>query len=157
MTPLGSPIWSPQSWQRVDGEMALNECEFYAWMPSEDPHADDGAIWSYHFLIYNKERKRVAYFYLRGISALSSSPAYPMSLISKFKQSKNEQSANEGSRKRAEYWLGDRAKRGLDYGSPDELDNMVIDHPGEVVRTPLCDNRSASCHSNCSFALGYTG
>ncbi|KAF2122607.1 clathrin adaptor complex small chain-domain-containing protein [Lophiotrema nucula] len=133
MTPLGSPIWSQQSWQRIDSEMNLNDCEYYSWVPSEDPYADDGAIWSYHFLIYNKERKRVAYFYLRGISALSSSPAYPMSLISKFKQSKSEQSANEGSRKRAEYWLGDRAKRGLEYGSPDELDNLVIDHPGEVV------------------------
>ena len=31
-------------------------------------------------------------------------------------------------------WLGDRARKGLEaYGESDELDNMVIDHPGDVV------------------------
>ncbi|USP78192.1 hypothetical protein yc1106_05466 [Curvularia clavata] len=134
VTPLGSPIWSPRSWQLVDSEMDMAKCEYYAWEPSDDPFADDGAIWSHHFFLYNKERKRVAYFYLRGISALSSSPSVAMSLMSKFKASKYESSTNAGSRKRAEYWLGARAKKGLEaYGESDELDNMVIDHPGEVV------------------------
>jgi AP-1 complex subunit sigma 1/2 len=134
VTPLGSPIWSPRSWQLVDSEMDLVNCEHYAWEPSDDPFADDGAIWGHHFFIYNKERKRVCYFYLRGVSALSNSPSVPTSLISRFKQSKIESSANAGSRKRAEYWLGSRAKKGLEaYGDSDELDNMVIDHPGEVV------------------------
>ncbi|EUC31618.1 hypothetical protein COCVIDRAFT_31838 [Bipolaris victoriae FI3] len=134
VTPLGSPIWSPRSWQLVDSEMDMSSCEYYAWEPSDDPFADDGAIWSHHFFLYNKERKRVAYFYLRGISALSNSPSVAMSLMSKFKATKYESSANAGSRKRAEYWLGARAKKGLEaYGDSDELDNMVIDHPGEVV------------------------
>ena len=134
VTPLGSPIWSPRSWQLIDSEMDMADCEYYAWEPSDDPFADDGAIWSHHFFLYNKERKRVCYFYLRGVSALSNSPSVAMSLISKFKQSKYESSINAGSRKRAEYWLGDRAKRGLEYyGESDELDNMVIDHPDEVV------------------------
>ncbi|KAF1833433.1 hypothetical protein BDW02DRAFT_552712 [Decorospora gaudefroyi] len=134
VTPLGSPIWSPRSWQLLDSEMDMPHCEYYAWEPSDDPFADDGAIWSHHFFLYNKERKRVAYFYLRGVSALSNSPSVAMSLMSKFKASKYESSANAGSRKRAEYWLGDRARKGLEaYGDSDELDNMVIDHPGEVV------------------------
>ncbi|KAJ4376146.1 RNA polymerase III-inhibiting protein maf1 [Neocucurbitaria cava] len=138
MTPLGSPIWSPRSWQLINSEMDYANCEFYAWEPSDDPFADDGAIWSYHYFIYNKERKRVAYFYLRGVSALSNSPSVAMSLMSKFRQlqqaDQTESSSNAGSRKRAEYWLGDRARKGLEaYGSSDELDNMVIDHPGEVV------------------------
>jgi hypothetical protein len=134
VTPLGSPIWSPRSWHLLDSEMDMANCEYYAWDPSDDPFADDGAIWSHHFFLYNKERKRVAYFYLRGISALSNSPSIAMSLMSKFKASKYESSANAGSRKRAEYWLGDRARKGLEaYGDSDELDNMVIDHPGEVV------------------------
>jgi AP-1 complex subunit sigma 1/2 len=112
----------------------MANCEYYAWEPSDDPFADDGAIWSHHFFLYNKDRKRVCYFYLRGVSALSNSPSVAMSLMSKFKQSKFESSANAGSRKRAEYWLGDRAKKGLEaYGDSDELDNMVIDHPGDVV------------------------
>jgi len=134
VTPLGSPIWSPRSWQLVDSEMDMPNCEYYAWEPSDDPFADDGAIWSHHFFLYNRDRKRVCYFYLRGVSALSNSPSIPMSLMSKFKQSNSESSANAGSRKRAEYWLGDRARKGLEaYGESDELDNMVIDHPGDVV------------------------
>lgn len=134
MTPLGSPIWSPRSWQLVDSEMDMANCEYYAWEPSDDPFADDGAIWSHHCFLYNKERKRVCYFYLRGISSLSNSPVVPTSLITRFKQSQHETSSNAGSRKRAEYWLGDRAKKGLEeYGESDELDNMVIDHPGEIV------------------------
>ena len=134
LTPLGSPIWSPRSWQLVDGEMDMANCEYYAWEPSDDPFAADGAIWSHHFFLYNKERKRVCYFYLRGISALSNSPSVPTSLITRFKQAQHETSANAGSRKRAEYWLGHRAKKGLEeYGESDELDNMVIDHPGEII------------------------
>jgi hypothetical protein len=134
MTPLGSPIWNPRSWQLLDSEIGLNECEYYAWEPTDDPFADDGAIWTHHHFLYNHQRKRVCYFYLRGISALSSSPTPATSLMSKFKQSKYESTPNAASRKRAEYWLGHRAKRGLQYyGESDELDNMVIDHPGDVV------------------------
>ncbi|KAL6708600.1 RNA polymerase III-inhibiting protein maf1 [Coniothyrium glycines] len=134
VTPLGSPIWSPRSWFLLDSEMDMANCEYYAWEPSDDPFADDGAIWSHHFFLYNRDKKRVAYFYLRGISALSNSPSVAMSLMSKFKASKVESSTNAGSRKRAEYWLGDRARKGLEaYGDSDELDNMVIDHPGDVV------------------------
>ncbi|KAF1849479.1 uncharacterized protein K460DRAFT_376100 [Cucurbitaria berberidis CBS 394.84] len=134
VTPLGSPIWSPRSWYLLDSEMDMSTCEYYAWEPSDDPFADDGAIWSHHFFLYNRDRKRVAYFYLRGVSALSNSPSIAMSLMSKFKATKVESSANAGSRKRAEYWLGDRARKGLEaYGDSDELDNMVIDHPGDIV------------------------
>jgi hypothetical protein len=134
ITPLGSPIWNPRSWQLLDSEITMDDCEYYSWHPADDPFADDGAIWSHHHFLYNKERKRVCYFYLRGISALSSSPAPPISLMSKFKQSQYESNPNAASRKRAEYWLGHRAKRGLQYyGESDELDNMVIDHPGDVV------------------------
>lgn len=134
VTPLGTPIWSQRSWQAIDSEIGMNDCEYYIWEPVDDPFADDGAIWSHHHFLYNKERKRVAYFYLRGVSALSSSPTYATSLMTRFKQSQYEMSPNKASRKRAEYWLGDRAKSGLKaYGESDELDDMVIDHPGEVV------------------------
>lgn len=134
MTPDGSPIWSPRSWQLVDSEMDMANCEYYAWEPSDDPFVDDGAIWSHHYFLYNKEKKRVAYFYLRGVSALSQSPSVPMSLITKFKQRQHETSANAGSRKRAEFWLGARASHALKtYGESDELDNLVIDHPGDIL------------------------
>lgn len=112
----------------------MAKCEYYAWEPSDDPFADDGAIWSHHIFLYNKERKRVCYFYLRGVSSLSNSPSVPTSLITRFKQAQHETSSNAGSRKRAEYWLGDRAHKGLEeYGESDELDDLVIDHPGELI------------------------
>lgn len=134
MTPLGSPIWSQRSWQLLDSEMDMAKCEYYVWQPDEDPFADDGAIWSYHYFLYNKERKRVCYFYLRGISALSGPSCVPTSLVSRLRQAQNESSGNAGSRKRAEYWLGSHAKKGLEtYGSSDELDDLVIDHPNEIV------------------------
>lgn len=134
VTPLGSPIWSQRSWRLLDSEMDMDRCEYYSWQPDEDPFADDGAIWSYHYFLYNKERKRVCYFYLRGVSALSSSPSVPTSLMSRLRQAQNESSGNVGSRKRAEYWLGSHARGGLEtYGSSDELDNLVIDHPNEIV------------------------
>lgn len=72
----------------------MANCEYYAWEPSDDPFADDGAIWSHHFFLYNRDKKRVGYFYLRGISALSPSPSMSMSLMSKFKQSNFESSTN---------------------------------------------------------------
>ncbi|KAF2740246.1 repressor of RNA polymerase III transcription MAF1 [Polyplosphaeria fusca] len=134
MTPLGSPIWSPRSWKALDGELNLAQCECYVWKPEDDPHVEDGAIWTHHYFLYNKQHKRVCYFYLRGVSALSSSPPVAMSLMSRFKQAQYESNPNEASKKRAEYWLGSRAKRGLEYyGESDELDNMVIEHPEDVV------------------------
>lgn len=135
VTPLGSPIWGPRSWQLLDSEIDLAACEYYVWEPSDDPFADDGAIWSHHYFLYNKERKRVAYFYIRGISALAKSPSGATSLMSRFKATQQyESSTNAGSRKRAEYWLGNRAKKGLEaYGDSDELDDLVIDHPGDIV------------------------
>jgi AP-1 complex subunit sigma 1/2 len=133
VTPHGTPIWGPNSWRALDSEMDMQDCEYYAWEPTDDPFADEGAIWSHHYFLYNREKKRVCYFYLRGVSALSPPSSYATSLMSKFKQTKYENSANAGSRKRAEYWLGTSASRKLeDYAERDELDGMVIDHD-EVV------------------------
>ncbi|KAF2185707.1 mitogen-activated protein kinase MAF1 [Zopfia rhizophila CBS 207.26] len=135
-TPLGSPIWSPRMWQLINSEMNLKDCEFYLWEPSDDPFfGDDGSIWSYHYFLFNKNMKRVCYIYVRGISALSNSPIRATSLMSKYKQSMyDESNVNAAARKRAEYWLGDRANQGLEmYGVDDELDDMVIDHPEDEV------------------------
>lgn len=133
-TPTGNPIWSQRSWQLLDSEMDMARCEYYGWEPDEDPFSEDGAIWSYHYFLYNKERKRVCYFYLRGVSALASPPYVATSLMTRFRQAQSESSGNVGSRKRAEYWLGGRAKKALEtYGSSDELDDFVIDHPNEIV------------------------
>ncbi|KAF2201590.1 hypothetical protein GQ43DRAFT_471639 [Delitschia confertaspora ATCC 74209] len=134
MTPYGSPIWSPKMWKLIDSEMELAECEYYSWEPETDPFdGEDGAIWSYHYFVYNKEKKRMCYIYFRGISALSNSPVPATSLIDKYKHSIwSEYNVSGGAKKRAEFWLGDGA-RDVYEEYDNGLDNLVIDHPGEVV------------------------
>jgi hypothetical protein len=131
ITPLGTPIWSSQSWQLLDSEMDVPNCECYIWMPSDDPFADDGAIWTHHYFLYNKEKKRVCYFYLRGISALSHSPTCATSLMSRLKHRREESNPNAGSRKRVEYWFGTGSSHR--YRENGELDDLVIDHPEDIV------------------------
>ncbi|KAB8339305.1 hypothetical protein FH972_022238 [Carpinus fangiana] len=114
-TPGGSPTWSPRMWRTIDKEMTLHECDIYCYMPEEDPFdGEDTAIWSYRYLFFNKERKRVCYLYLRGLSMASHSPtlrATPYgSNKSKRPASQNLSVSDLGGEKRARYWLGDRAK-----------------------------------------------
>lgn len=120
-TPQGTPIWSPRSWKLIDEEMDMEQCEFYAWEPTEDPYSDDGFIWSQHFFAYNRKQKRMCYFYLRRVSALSTSLPVATSLMDRFMESQ-EISPNEASKKRAAYW----------FGTHDKQEDLLIDH-GEVV------------------------
>ncbi|KAJ8611120.1 hypothetical protein MRB53_038115 [Persea americana] len=74
-TPGGSQVWSPKMWQSIDHEMGLKECEMYRYAPEDDPFDGEGsAIWSYHYFFFNKERKRVCYLFIRGVSLHSHSP-----------------------------------------------------------------------------------
>ena len=106
-------VWGPRMWKLIDGEMKLRECSIYCYTPEEDPFdGEDAAIWSLAYFFFNKTRKRVCYLYLRGLSAMSHSPVLRPSLPirSKREASPEEESVNDGARKRARYWLGDRAK-----------------------------------------------
>ncbi|KAF2503272.1 repressor of RNA polymerase III transcription MAF1, partial [Lophium mytilinum] len=110
-TPNGSQTWGPRMWQLIDNEMALKDCEIYCYTPDEDPfYGDDGSIWSLNYFVFNKAKKRVLYLYLRGLSAISQSPT---ALVAKRKHSPyssgGASSVGAGARKRARYWLGDRA------------------------------------------------
>ncbi|ORY13146.1 Maf1 regulator-domain-containing protein [Clohesyomyces aquaticus] len=136
MTPLGTPIWSDRSWELIDSEMSLQDCAIYKWKPPVDPFdGEDGSMWSFRYLLYSKEHKRVCYLHLRCVPrSLSYSPTYPESLMDRYKHRvSRESNEDQGSSKRAEYWLGDRAKNGVQYGSSGNLDNRVIDHPYEEV------------------------
>jgi hypothetical protein len=85
--------------------MSLKDCDIYCYAPDEDPFdGDDGSIWSLNYFVFNKAKKRVLYLYLRGLSAISSSPS-----ASVVKRNRGESSVGDGARKRARYWLGDRA------------------------------------------------
>lgn len=54
-------------WQAVDDEIGLQECETYSYNPdlTSDPFGEDGAIWSFNYFFYNKNRKRIVFFACR--------------------------------------------------------------------------------------------
>jgi len=56
-------------WKKIDAEMELRGCKVYQYAPEDDPFVDDGALWSQHYLLYNKNKKRVCYLYLRGFGS----------------------------------------------------------------------------------------
>ncbi|CZR52749.1 probable MAF1 Protein required for sorting of Mod5p [Phialocephala subalpina] len=100
-----SQAWGPQMWSLIDKEMTLKECTVYCWAPVDEPfEEDEGAIWSLNYFFFNKELKRVAYFYVRGVPVMTHSPrqrsAMPKRSASGFET---------GANKRARYWLGDQA------------------------------------------------
>jgi Maf1 regulator len=92
-------------WSLIDKEMTLKECSVYCYAPEEDPYdGEEGAIWSLSYFFFNKARKRVAYLYVRGIPVMSHSPRSTL-----VKRSASGFSRENGAKKRARYWLGDRA------------------------------------------------
>ncbi|KAF2102651.1 repressor of RNA polymerase III transcription MAF1, partial [Rhizodiscina lignyota] len=102
----GGQIWGPHMWDLIDKEMGLKGCTVYTFLPDEDPLThDDGAVWSLNYFFFSKERKRVCYMYLRGLSALSHSPVNGPS----HKRNISEGIDYRGSTasKRAKYWLGE--------------------------------------------------
>ncbi|KAI5280160.1 RNA polymerase III-inhibiting protein maf1 [Ascosphaera acerosa] len=73
-----TPSWGPRMWKLIDEQMTLSECAIYRYSPEEDPYEgdegeEDGAIWSLRYFFFNKQRKRVCYIHLKGISVLSGS------------------------------------------------------------------------------------
>lgn len=67
----------PKMWDTINLEMDLMHCNIYSYSPddvSDDPYGEEGLIWSNVYFFFNKQKKRVCYLYLRGISALSHSP-----------------------------------------------------------------------------------
>lgn len=102
-------------WRLIDNQMTLKECSIYRWVPEEDIfEGEDGAIWSLNYFFFNKQRKRVCYLYLRGISILSHSPLMRTPIRNKRFMDADEDSEgwrtpdSIGAKKRARYWLGDR-------------------------------------------------
>ena len=105
--------WGPRTWRLIDNQMSLRECSIYRYAPEEDLFdGEDGAVWSLNYFFFNKQRKRVCYLYLRGISILSHSP--PLRTPIRHKRFADDDSDgwatpdSVGAKKRARYWLGDR-------------------------------------------------
>ena len=97
-------------WSLIDKEMTLADCTIYCWAPPDEPFdGEEGSIWSLNYFFFNKERKRVAYIYVRGVPVITHSQRQRIG-IAKRGASGYESSAN----KRARYWLGDQAANVLD-------------------------------------------
>ncbi|KAK7615541.1 Maf1 regulator-domain-containing protein [Phyllosticta paracitricarpa] len=144
-TPGGHTMWSPRMWRLIDKEMTLRECAIYCYQPDEDPFdGEEGAIWSMNYFFFNKNRKRVCYLYLRGMSVMSHSPAV-IAAAARGPAAHRRSSASggrsrgglsmglESADKRANYWLGETADGlSVSAGWPDDDDDvMVIAHPGD--------------------------
>ncbi|KAL9126553.1 MAG: hypothetical protein Q9217_004414 [Psora testacea] len=136
VTPNESEKWNPRMWSLIDRQMSLAECSIYCYAPEEDPFSnseDEAAIWSFNYLFFNKTRKRVCYIYLRGLSMVGDdTPAgakTPSSIVTIRPKrpasgtwSVGEQ---ETGRKRAKFWLGDRAENAIVVGDEDDEGDEV--------------------------------
>lgn len=131
----GAQTWGPSMWKSIDQEMDLKHCAVYSYAPEEDPFdGEDGAIWSLNYFFFNKERKRVCYLYLRGLSMLSHSPVMgPITPKRRVSAQGTVNYGESGARKRARYWLGDQIDgRYVErVGSWNESDDLVIRDPGD--------------------------
>ncbi|CZS98438.1 hypothetical protein WAI453_005818 [Rhynchosporium graminicola] len=100
-----SQAWGPQMWSMVDKEMNLKECTVYCWAPPDEPFdGEEASIWSLNYFFFNKEKKRVAYLYVRGVPVMTHSPRQ-RSMMPK----RTASGYDTGANKRAKYWLGDQA------------------------------------------------
>lgn len=97
-SPAPNTAWGPQMWSMIDEEMTLKECTVYCWAPPDEPFdGEEGSIWSLNYFFFNKERKRVTYFYVRGV------PYAPRVV------KRSAGGYDSGANKRARFWLGDQA------------------------------------------------
>ena len=146
----GKETWNPRMWRLIDKEMDLKICDIYCYSPEEDPYdGDEGAIWSYNYFFFNKERKRVCYIYLRGLSIISHSPPdkTPVKVPGSVPTARREWSPlRESGKKRAGYWLGDRAQDvdsegdGIPEGDSDDDDTQpecAALRVGGTARNPI--------------------
>lgn len=107
-TPNGSDKWNPLMWRLIDNEMSLKECTVYCYAPEEDPYdGEEGSLWSFNYFFFNKAKKRVCYLYLRGLSIIAEGEKTP--LMPKRCASGTWSIPEETRKKRARFWLGDRA------------------------------------------------
>jgi hypothetical protein len=92
-------------WSMIDKEMTLKDCTVYCWAPPDEPfEGDEGSIWSLNYFFFNKERKRVAYIYVRGVPVITHSPRLRNGMAKR-----SATGFDAGANKRARYWLGDQA------------------------------------------------
>ncbi|KAI1390072.1 Maf1 regulator-domain-containing protein [Hypoxylon trugodes] len=121
---VSSPSWSPHMWTMIDKEMTLRDCMIFSYEPAEEPFdGDESAIWRIHYLFFNKNKKRVAYLYVRGLPILVNSPAlapHRRGSNGLSKRYATPLSSSWGPNKRAKFWLGDQLANRIVIDEDDE-------------------------------------
>ena len=118
-------------WDILDKHMAFNNCSVYSYAPEDDPFSDsedEAPLWSFNYFFFNKDKKRVCYIYLRGLSLLGSdtpggskTPTSMITIRPKRPASGTWSTGEEDTgRKRAKFWLGDRADNAIVVGDDDD-------------------------------------
>lgn len=121
--PVTNQTWGPHMWSMIDKEMTLNDCTVYCWAPPDDPFdGEEGSIWSLNYFFFNKEKKRVAYIYVRGVPVVTQSPRQRMGMAKR-----SASGYDLGANKRARYWLGDQAANVTNEDSERMWGNNEID------------------------------
>ena len=130
-------------WRAIDKEMKLTECSIYSYSPDDDVDDDeDGVIWSFNFLFFNKVKKRVCYIYFKGLSLMSQTlrprtPAKSKQEEEEEEQDEAECTANDdGARKRARYWLGRRAAQ-AELHDDDDDSEVTLRISGRAPEPPV--------------------
>lgn len=146
---VNSDVWSSKMWSLIDKEMGLKTCEKYSYVPEADIFAgEENSLWSMHYFFFNKEKKRVCYFYLRALSVISHSPVSQPSYTNNRSRHKHGQShrrrsnvtVGEGAHKRASYWLGPLQNGDVETLGYEDDDDEIIDEPNDdEVEVPYMD------------------
>lgn len=134
----GNEMWNPRMWRLIDKEMDLQNCSIYCYLPEEDPYdGEEGAIWSFNYFFFNKDRRRVCYIYLRGLSAISHDAGQKTPIKTKRGPEADWNLDEPSSSKRARYWLGDRAVNATSAWTED--DEESVDRDAESPNEPFID------------------
>ncbi|KAI1778671.1 repressor of RNA polymerase III transcription MAF1 [Hypoxylon cercidicola] len=145
---ISSPAWGPQMWTMIDKEMTLTDCSVFSYQPLEDPFdGDESAIWRMHYFFFNKDKKRVAYLYIRGLPIVVTSPALAPHRRGSNGLPKRYAPALPGSlgaNKRAKFWLGDQLANRIetdddDYDDYDDEDCIPYNPDDDIEIDPLND------------------
>ncbi|KAG8526750.1 uncharacterized protein KY384_008179 [Bacidia gigantensis] len=136
-TPPGIEKWEPKMWDQINQAIELSECSVYTYAPEDDPltdSEDEAALWSFNYFFFNKNKKRVCYLYLRGLSRVGTETPGGSKTPSSIVTVRPKRPASgtwslpdleDTSRKRARFWLGDRAENAILVTSDGEDDDEV--------------------------------
>lgn len=129
ISPNPDMVWNERMWDLIDNEMDMINCDKYSWEPEDDPFEEETALWSQHYMFFNKEMKRVCYLHFRAFSIFSHSPVQSALEVRSrsMPRSTSGIGVGEGAGKRAQYWLGHGVpEENVESWAEDDDDEMII-------------------------------